>query len=63
MRIKAKFIGEDSSLGYRNSRVYRLVKAKTPNGHIVISKVDGLGYCPYTSEKTFKENWELIDKD
>lgn len=57
-----KFIGEDGSLGYRKGLIYALrcrkdIEFENP---VVISRLDGTGYCPYSSIEAFNQNWRVI---
>lgn len=55
-----KFIGADSSLGYRNGQVYELTISKKKelfHTWIVIQRADGTGLCPYSDIETFLANW------
>jgi hypothetical protein len=61
-RKRYKFIGRDGSLGLKKGNYY-VIDLKT---NIFTKKVlayiyDGkfITTCPYTSIKTFKQNWEL----
>lgn len=61
--IKARFIGEDGSMGLKRGRVY-LIQLYTLNGHICVSWTTSSGrqnkVCPYSSLKTLCANWESI---
>ena len=52
--IRAKFIGEDGSLGYRKGEVYRLV--------IDGNKIREPRPCPYSSVEAFLANWEPVEE-
>lgn len=76
MKIQAKFIGENGSLGYETGKVYDLfVVNNEPNkflsvmSHGIIDgrefdfyiyRKPGVGYCPYTNIETFLQNWTDI---
>lgn len=61
---RAKFIGEDGSLGYRHGQVYELYVYPTgPKYAITIQRRDGSGTCPYTSVKAWRRNWEPIEDE
>lgn len=53
-----RFIGADGSMGLRKNRVYR-VEVYSRKNHICVKWGLGLG-CPYSSYKTFAENWEVV---
>ena len=61
--IKARFIGEDGSMGLKKGRVY-LIRLYTLNGHICVSWTPSSEHpnkvCPYSSLKTLCENWETV---
>lgn len=65
--IIAKFIGKDGSLGYKRGKFYpllvsrlgwfeRLIRPWT----LEIQRIDGTGYCPYSTEGTFLKNWLIV---
>ena len=60
-RIKARFIGEDGSMGLKRGRVY-LVLIFTMHGYIIVSWGDDnpSKVCPYSQLKTLCENWESV---
>jgi len=62
MKIIAKFIGRDGSLGYRKHRYYYL-NLNTNENKICIMKKDELENktCEYSSFIKFLENWTNID--
>lgn len=66
MKVTAKFKGKKPSLGYMPGKEYTLI-FNAGNGGINIfdlSRLDassgGAGSCPYTSLKSFLDNWEVI---
>lgn len=70
MIIKAKFKGERDVLGYTVGSVYTL-EFDIENGifasyknHIIIRCISknlyNSGYCPYSSLKSFLNNWEVL---
>jgi hypothetical protein len=58
--IKAKFIGADGSMGFRNGKSY-WVSVKEKNGMIWVKTFFGCP-CPYAGIKSLQRNWD-IDKD
>lgn len=59
--IRAKFIGQNLSLGYVNGKFYDLVlKAYIGGGINIHRHSDGGGACDYTSIFKFLENWDDI---
>ena len=54
MRIKAIFIGEDRSLGYRTGEQYELIVYRS-----WIKRIDGTGLCEYSSLQSFLKNWKI----
>lgn len=60
MKVEAKFIGQDGSLGYINGRTYFL-KFKLIGSVIRISDLTGIdGICLYKSLSAFLNNWEVL---
>lgn len=63
MKIKAKFIGEDGSLGYKKGKVYELnftTFLNTTTVRISINHIQGI--CDYSSFEKFLENWTNVAK-
>jgi hypothetical protein len=68
MLVKARFVGEDGSLGYRHGKEYTL---KVSEGVFFYAlKVErtglqkfmyGAGACPYKTVDSFKKNWQVLD--
>lgn len=59
--IKAIFIGQDGSLGYRHEMQYTLHIHSHANGYICIWRAkDEEGYCDYESISAFLNNWDNI---
>ena len=58
---KAKFIGQDGSMGYKNGEVYTiLVEDRTD--HLVVTEGSGLYQpCPYSNQAAFEANWEVLE--
>lgn len=54
-RFKARFIGEDGSLGYKNGEIYNLQMIG-----MIIQRTDGKGTCTYESLSSFLKNWTDI---
>lgn len=58
--MKAVFIGEDGSMGFKNSKVYDI--AININQHeekvIVFSNTFPTFLCPYNNLKAFLKNWK-----
>ena len=60
-----KFIGNNGSMGLIHNKIYN-VDIKTENNFIWViiygfknhGKVSEVWRCPYSSPKTFSENWE-----
>lgn len=60
--IRARFIGEDGSMGLKKGGTY-LVLIYTMHGHVCVSwSLTGNPnkVCPYSSLKKLCENWESI---
>lgn len=57
--IKAKFIGDNHSMGFEYGRVYHL-KSEVNNGCIVIKDINGKLWCPYSSMESFLANWAVL---
>lgn len=63
--MKAKFIGEDGSLGFVNGATYNIETCVESHwfsmgGLIVVYVVGSRLNCPYSSVEKFLENWEVI---
>lgn len=54
-----RFIGKDGSLGFVRGNIYDLEVCRDNNGITIYSK-PGVR-CPYSSLKTFQENWESVE--
>jgi hypothetical protein len=62
MVIKARFKGEEGSMGYKNDRVYDLRVIMNPGKfNLHIENLDGTQQCPYSSIYSFLNNWDLVD--
>lgn len=68
--LMAQFIGKDGSMEYQKGKVYPLVVCrfgwlhKLFNGWIIeIKKIDGGGWYSYKNDKTFLENWLVLQDD
>ena len=62
-RERYKFIGQDGSLGLKKGNYYVIdlktnIFTKKVLAYIYFSERDVIT-CPYTSIKTFNQNWEL----
>lgn len=58
--MRAKFIGKNKSMGYKNGRVYELATTDCGKFFWVVD-INGVGRpTPYTSMKTLQENWEIL---
>lgn len=53
MKVRARFIGTDGSLGYRNGEVYDL----TMKGNRIVLPTP----CPYSSVEAFLRNWQVVE--
>lgn len=63
MKIKAKFIGEDGSLGYKYGKIYKLnINGFYSTTTIRILRDDNQGVCEYSSFEKFLENWTNVAK-
>lgn len=72
-KLIARFIGTDGSMGYRHGQIYTLhisqreysflhpFTRKSVDVKVTIIGPPPLSMCPYTSWKTFRQNWEIID--
>lgn len=63
-----RFVGKDGSLGYRNGKLYYLDVG--PGDHPVVIRsatgidcADGLSPVPYSSDRTFRANWDQVSDD
>lgn len=67
MVIKAKFRGQDGSLGYKNGRWYELKLHQVPSpvssDNIEISRMDNTGICQYDDIYQFLNNWTNVNSD
>lgn len=65
--IRAKFIGEDGSMGYRKNRSYLLMTWNYPKHFLgmlfgdywFVVQGKGKAPCPYESFNAFQRNWEV----
>jgi hypothetical protein len=55
--LVARFKGKNS-LGYEKGKEYAL-KFKDK---LTISRMNGMGVCPYTSLKAFFKNWDVVNE-
>lgn len=72
MKIKAKFIGENGSLGYKRGKEYYLSLSSYRYGLFGYREgiqielfyykemLNGVGICPYSSLESFLSNWTNI---
>jgi hypothetical protein len=59
--IKAKFKGQDKSLGYRKWKVYYLFFWINEEQFVCISSTENPSViCPYENLWLFLQNWEVI---
>lgn len=56
--IKAEFIGQDGSMGYRKGVVYEF-STKIFNDYLFILP-KGMPRVPYSSLETFLNNWRIL---
>lgn len=56
--IKAEFIGQDKSMGYRKGVVYEF-STKIFNDYLFILP-KGMPRVPYSSLETFLNNWRIL---
>ena len=64
--MKAKFIGEDRSLGFVNGATYNIETCVESNwfsmgGLIIVYVVGSRLNCPYSNIEKFLENWEVME--
>lgn len=62
--MKARFIGEDGSMGLKHGNVYEIVLFDY-NGQPVVSWKYTKNYkesCPYSDFKKLAENWETVEE-
>jgi hypothetical protein len=59
LKVKAKFKGQDGSLGYKHGEVYNLHMAIALN-KLIITLPTGSNLCPYGSMKAFLQNWDVL---
>lgn len=61
--MKAKFIGEDGSMGLRNGQIYdiRINKILYRFRRMPCIWI-GKNYCPYETEEALYSNWEIVDE-
>lgn len=56
--IRAIFNGEDGSMGYKKGELYFLELMERDGKYAVeIKRLDGTGYCPYSTYYSFLVNW------
>lgn len=55
--MNLRFIGENGSMGVTHGQVYK-VEIYVQYGHVVVRWLGGL--CPYSSLRSFMDNWEDI---
>lgn len=63
--IKAKFIGENGSLGYLKNGKYHLLFSITKSAQVQIKPIGDSGgkICGYDSLRGFLDNWEILEND
>lgn len=59
MRVIAKFIGKNGSMGFMAGKTYSLAVTVTNNFQIYSTCIDR--YVYYKSFNSFLKNWEIID--
>ena len=59
--FKARFIGRDKSMGFRNGKVY-LLTSECIDSIINVVTVGGGHklWCPYSNIESFLKNWDII---
>lgn len=57
--MKAIFIGEDGSMGFKNGQTYR-IRTECRENMIYVLEIHGL-FCPYSNIEAFLRNWRLAD--
>lgn len=60
MKVTAKFIGEDGSLGYVREREYILEFETLVNGIRIYDTIGKGMVCRYDSLKAFLNNWSVL---
>lgn len=63
MKVKARFIGTNKSMGFIHNRIYNLkteCKNLVVGPCICIYDTKGHAWCPYRSIETFLDNWEIL---
>ena len=63
--IKAKFIGENGSLGYLKNGKYHLFFSITKSAQVQIKPIGDSGgkICRYDSLRGFLDNWVILEND
>lgn len=56
--MRLRFIGADGSMNLKHGNVYN-VKVSSRSGYIYV-KIGCSWRCPYSSPKTFADNWESV---
>lgn len=57
--IKARFVGADKSMGFRNGKIYRINIIQGGNRNwLWVKELWGLS-CPYESMAALERNWEF----
>lgn len=63
MKLKARFIGKDKSMGFSYNKIYNLkteCKNLVAGPSICVYNTRGDQWCPYRSMETFLDNWEIL---
>jgi len=60
LKVKAKFIGQDGSCGYKNGYEYDLLIRNNQKG-VIIEDYGIAGICKYESTVAFLKNWTNIE--
>lgn len=59
--MKARFVGEDGSMGLVHGRVYSIMITTSNDDYISVCW--GLRACHYTNLKTLHENWRAVEEE
>lgn len=57
--IRARFIGDDCSMGFRRGEKYDLVTS-IEGPYITIRNKETGKWCPYSSLEAFLSNWDIL---
>lgn len=55
--MKATYIGQDKSMGFRTGKTYNIETKVKRN--MIFLMAEGGKYCPYSRVETLLENWEI----